>query len=135
MGLHARIWFTAAQKAELWERWKNGQSAAAISRALERRNKTGVERIVVLHGGIAPAPRRRALAALPPSFTREFFTLGQQHQPPALLLNATLSVGRSRSPQRALFAHESIGTGCLSAGYSPGFTSRFFARLQNRLSA
>jgi hypothetical protein len=56
MGLHARIWFTAAQRAELWERWKNGQSAAAISRALERRNKTGVERIVVLHGGIAPAP-------------------------------------------------------------------------------
>jgi Thioredoxin len=55
----SRIWFTAAQKAELWERWKNGQSAAAISRALERRNKTGVERIVVLHGGIVPAPRRR----------------------------------------------------------------------------
>jgi hypothetical protein len=24
----SRIWFTAAQKAELWERWKNGQSAA-----------------------------------------------------------------------------------------------------------
>jgi IS30 family transposase len=64
MGLHARIRFTGEQKAELWERWKNGQSAAAISRALERRNKTGVERIVVFHGGIVPAPRRRALAAL-----------------------------------------------------------------------
>ena len=60
----SRIWFTAAQKAELWERWKNGQSAAAIPRALERKNKTGVERIVVFHGGIVPAPRRRALAAL-----------------------------------------------------------------------
>src|ERR1700688_647835 len=60
----SRILFTASQKAELWERWKNGQSAAAISRALERKNKTGVERIVVLHGGIVPAPRRRALAAL-----------------------------------------------------------------------
>ena len=60
----SRIWFTAAHKAELWERWKNGQSAAAISRALERKNKTGVERIVVLHGGIVPAPRRIALAAL-----------------------------------------------------------------------
>jgi len=60
----SRIWFTAAQKAELWGLWKNGQSAAAISRALERRNKTGVQRIVVLHGGIVPAPRRRALAAL-----------------------------------------------------------------------
>ena len=32
--------------------------------ALERKNKTGVERIVVLHGGIGPAPRQRALAAL-----------------------------------------------------------------------
>ena len=60
----SRIWFTAAQKAELWERWKNGQSAAAISRALERKNKTGVERIVVLHGGIAPTPRRRTRFAL-----------------------------------------------------------------------
>src|SRR5580704_13313787 len=60
----SRIWFTAAQKAELWDRWRNGQSAAAISRALERKNKTGVERIVVLHGGIVPACRRRALAAL-----------------------------------------------------------------------
>jgi hypothetical protein len=40
----SRIWFTAAQKSELWERWKNGQSAAAISRALDRKNKTGVER-------------------------------------------------------------------------------------------
>src|SRR6202167_1298226 len=60
----SRIWFTAAQKAELWERWKNGQSAASISRALERKNKTGDERLVVLHGGIVPAPRRSALAAL-----------------------------------------------------------------------
>ena len=40
----SRIWFTAAQKAELWERWKNGQSAAAIARALERKNKSGVAR-------------------------------------------------------------------------------------------
>ena len=46
------------------ERWKSGSSAAAISRALDRRNKTGVLRIVTLHGGIAPAPHRRALAAL-----------------------------------------------------------------------
>jgi hypothetical protein len=60
----SRTWFTAEQKAELWERWKNGQSALAISRALERRNKTGIQRIVALHGGIAPARRRRAVAAL-----------------------------------------------------------------------
>ena len=60
----SRIWFTAAQKAELWERWKSGSSAAAISRALDRRNKTGVLRIVTLHGGIALLPHRRALRTL-----------------------------------------------------------------------
>src|SRR5437763_9860744 len=60
----SRILFTAKQKDELWERWKNGQSVLAISRALERRNKTGGQRIVALNGGIAPAPRCRAVAAL-----------------------------------------------------------------------
>ena len=61
----SRILFTAKQKDELWERWKNGQSVLAIfPGALERRNKTGVQRIVALNGGIAPAPRCRAVAAL-----------------------------------------------------------------------
>jgi IS30 family transposase len=60
----SRIWFTPGQKIELWERWKQGQSISAISRALERRNKTGVQRIVALHGGIAPLPRCRAASAL-----------------------------------------------------------------------
>src|SRR3954454_14997733 len=55
----SRVLFTAKQKDELWERWKNGQSVLAISRALERKNKTGVQRIVALNEGIAPAPRRR----------------------------------------------------------------------------
>jgi IS30 family transposase len=60
----ARIWFTARQKAELWERWKSGQCVADIARALGRRNKSGVYRILALDGGIAPIPRQRAAAAL-----------------------------------------------------------------------
>jgi hypothetical protein len=60
----SRIWFTSAQKAELWERWKQGQSISSISRALDRRNKSGVQRIVSFHGGIAPSARRRAASAL-----------------------------------------------------------------------
>ena len=36
----SRIWFTAAQKAELWERWKNGQSAAAIFVVLSCQGRT-----------------------------------------------------------------------------------------------
>jgi IS30 family transposase len=61
---NARIWFTPKQKAELWERWKSGQCVADIARALERRNKSGVYRILALRGGIAPTPRRRATLAL-----------------------------------------------------------------------
>ena len=61
---NARIWFTPKQKAELWERWKSGQCVADIARALERRNKSGVYRVLALNGGIAPAPRRRALVTL-----------------------------------------------------------------------
>lgn len=56
----SRVWFTAEQKAELWARWKQGQSISSIPRALERRTKGGVQRIVVVHGGIAPPARRRA---------------------------------------------------------------------------
>ena len=59
----SRIWFTGRTSRAVGA-MEDGQSAAAISRALERKNKTGVERIVALHGGIGPAPRRRALAAL-----------------------------------------------------------------------
>ena len=61
---NARTWFTPKQKAELWERWRSGQCVADIARALERRNKSCVYRVLALNGGIAPAPRRRAAVAL-----------------------------------------------------------------------
>jgi IS30 family transposase len=61
---NARTRFTPNQKTELWERWKNGQCVADIARALERRNKSGVYRVLTLTGGIAPAERRRAPVAL-----------------------------------------------------------------------
>jgi IS30 family transposase len=60
----ARTWFTPKQKAELWERWRSGECVADIARALERRNKSGVYRILALNGGIAPKLRRRARVAL-----------------------------------------------------------------------
>jgi IS30 family transposase len=60
----SRIWFTAKQRSELWERWKSGECVADIARSLGRRNKSAVYRILALNGGMAPAPRRRALLAL-----------------------------------------------------------------------
>ena len=64
MEVNARTCFTPKQKAELWERWRSGQCVADIARALARRNKSGVYRVLALHGGIAPTPRRSASAAL-----------------------------------------------------------------------
>ena len=54
----SRISFTAAQKAELWERWKNGQSAAAISaKALEqRKQKAALRESSFALRGLARAP-------------------------------------------------------------------------------
>ena len=52
------------QKTELWEKWRQGQCVADIARGLERRNKSGVYRILALNGGIRPCPRRRPAIAL-----------------------------------------------------------------------
>ena len=59
-----RRWFSQEQKAELWERWKSGQSPIDIARALERKNKSGVYRILALTGGMVPVARRRCPAVL-----------------------------------------------------------------------
>lgn len=60
----SRLRFRASERAELWERWRAGQCVADIARALERRNKSGVYRVLALYGGIAPVPRRRAALRL-----------------------------------------------------------------------
>src|SRR5450631_4434700 len=64
MGRIRRPRFSREQKAELWERWKSGQSPSEIARALERNTKGGVYRILALNGGIAPIARRRCAVAL-----------------------------------------------------------------------
>ena len=61
---NARTWFTPRQKAELWERWRSGQCVADIARALARRNKSGVYRVLALRGEIAQTPGRRGPRAL-----------------------------------------------------------------------
>ena len=64
MGEKARVWFSSSERAELWKRWRGGQCVADIARALERRNKSGVYKILATSGGIAPRPRRRSAVAL-----------------------------------------------------------------------
>ena len=54
---------TAAQKTELWRRWRHGESLNAIGRALDRIAKV-VRYEVARTGGIPPAARQRSRLAL-----------------------------------------------------------------------
>src|SRR2546426_820875 len=51
------------KRVELWERWKNGQCASDIARALAR-TKGAVHHVLAFNGGIAPVARRRCPVAL-----------------------------------------------------------------------
>jgi IS30 family transposase len=50
---------SATQKADLWNRWKAGQSLHEIGRALGREHVV-IHLLLARHGGIAPATRRRS---------------------------------------------------------------------------
>ena len=55
--------FTAAEKTELWDRWKRGESLKAIGRAFGKPSSS-IYFLVAPHGGICPAQRRRSRLAL-----------------------------------------------------------------------
>src|SRR5258708_5334413 len=55
--------FTAAEKTELWDRWKRGESLKAIGRAFGKPSSS-IYFLVAPHGGIRPAERRRSRMAL-----------------------------------------------------------------------
>jgi IS30 family transposase len=57
------LWMTAREKAELWRRWKAGETVAAMARAMGRRESTLLA-AVRKNGGIAPRVRCRSRLAL-----------------------------------------------------------------------
>jgi IS30 family transposase len=58
-----RFGLSAAQKSEVWRRWKAGQTLHEIGRAFGKEHSS-IRCLVSRHGGIVPAVRRRALLAL-----------------------------------------------------------------------
>jgi len=55
--------FTAAEKTELWDRWKRGESLKAIGRAFGKESSS-IYFLVAPHGGFRPAEQRRSRLAL-----------------------------------------------------------------------
>ena len=60
----ARRWkLSSAQRADMWSRWKAGQSLNEIGRVLGK-DHVVIQFLLARHGGIAPAARRRSRRAL-----------------------------------------------------------------------
>ena len=63
MAQMGRPGLSAPLKAEVWRRWKDGQSHSDIGRALGK-HPASVHGVVAANGGIVPLPRRRSRRAL-----------------------------------------------------------------------
>src|ERR1700687_6172712 len=63
IGQGYRRGFTAAEKTELWDRWRRGESLKAIGRAFGKPSSSIYFQLAP-HGGIRPVPRRRSRLAL-----------------------------------------------------------------------
>src|SRR5215471_11492251 len=58
-----RIYYSASQRALIWERWKRGETLHQIA-GLFNRYHSSIRGIVAETGGIRPAERRRSRSAL-----------------------------------------------------------------------
>ena len=63
MGRRARIYYTEADKALMWERWQQGDSMNAISRLFDR-GHSSVQGVLSKMGGVSPQPRKRSSLSL-----------------------------------------------------------------------
>src|ERR1035437_10294552 len=93
--------FTAAEKTELWDRWRRGGSLKAIGRAFGKPSSS-IYFQVAPYGGIRPAPRRRSRLALTLSEREEIC--------------------------RGIAAHQSARSMARLLGHSPSTVSREISR-------
>jgi len=63
MAYRTRIYYTATQKAEMWDRWQRGETLHAIARLFDRHH-TSVRGIIAATGGIRTPERHRSGLAL-----------------------------------------------------------------------
>ncbi len=101
MGYRTRIQYTAAQKAEMWDRWQRGESLRSIGRVFDR-HSSSIHGQLAPTGGIRPPPRRRSRWAL---------TLAEREE-----------------ISRGLVAGQSIRSIAVSLGRAPSTVSREIAR-------
>jgi hypothetical protein len=88
-----RIYYSAAQRSEIWDRWQAGEPMSSIGRRFDRESSS-VFSVISPTGGIRPPARRRARGALS-VFEREEISRGLSTQCSLRLIARQL--GRSAS--------------------------------------
>ena len=73
-----RIYYSAAQRSEIWDRWQAGEPMSSIGRRFDRESSS-VFSVISPTGGIRPPARRRARGALS-LFEREEISRGLSMQ-------------------------------------------------------
>ncbi|SDQ20782.1 IS30 family transposase [Pseudovibrio sp. Tun.PSC04-5.I4] len=63
MTYRCRIYYSAAQRAEIWDRWQRGESMSSIGRVFDR-HSSSVFSVISPTGGIRPSDRHRGKLAL-----------------------------------------------------------------------
>lgn len=66
MGQRKRIYYSVEQRAEIWDRWRRGESMSSIGRLFERESSS-IFSVLSPTGGIRPPERRRAERGARPS--------------------------------------------------------------------
>ena len=63
MKYRRRIYYSASQRAEIWDRWQRGESMSSIGRVFDRQTSS-VFSVISPTGGIRPPDRKRGRLAL-----------------------------------------------------------------------
>ena len=63
MAYRRRIYYSASQRADIWDRWQRGESMSSIGRLFDRESSS-IFSVLSPTGGIRPADRRRGKQAL-----------------------------------------------------------------------
>ena len=82
MKYRRRIYYSAVQRAEIWDRWQRGESMSSIGRRFDRQSSS-VFSVISPTGGIRPADRRRGGLALSLSEREE---ISSPHFPNELMI-------------------------------------------------
>lgn len=61
--MRQRIYFSAEQRPDIWDRWQGGESMSSIRRSFERYSSS-IYPLLQRSGGIRPSDRKRSPLAL-----------------------------------------------------------------------